>query len=368
MNRRPASRDWNELQRRHLAFWEAAEIDRPLIQVNYDAYVDTELVAALMGEGELDPRSIDPRPLLAEYDRQAQARELVGDDTIGVAEPLLGIPWLEAICGCRVMVADGKSLWPESPAGGSEMGDISFTRDNPWFRKLLEVQRAVVDHVAGRYAVSLSHLRGPTDVLVALLGTARFFGAFYEAPDRVSALAAQAAQVWLQVARAQTEIVPSYRGGYAVRQFGLWAPERAVWLQDDTSSMMSLEHYKEFFLGPMRTMSVFPYGTLHLHIPSLHLAETLAQVSRIRAVNLYFDSPKTSLQQAMPTMQRLQGRGVPLILAKDVYEGFTVAEYEEILDGLSPRGLSVHLKADSVSEGRAVMAYVQEKAVRHAST
>ena len=364
MNGRQGSRDWDELRKRHVAFWEASEIDRPLIQVNHDAYVDTELVAALMGEGELAPHSIDPEPLLAAYDRQALARELIGDDTIGVAEPLLGIPWLEAICGCRVLVADGKSLWPESPPDGAELEEIAFSADNPWFLKLLDVLQAVVDYVDGRYAVSLSHLRGPTDILVALLGTARFFGAFYEEPKRVSRLASQSAQVWLQVAQAEAEIVPPYRGGYAVRQFGLWAPERAIWLQDDTSSMMSLEHYEQFFLGPMRTMSVFPYGTLHLHIPSLHLAEALAAVPNIRAVNLYFDSPKISLQQAMPTLQRLQARRVSLVLAKDVYEGFTLSEYEELLEGLSPRGLSVHLKADSVAEGRAVMAHVREKAIR----
>ena len=63
-------------------------------------------------------------------------------------------------------------------------------------------------------------------------------------------------------------------------------------------------------------------------------------------------------------MQRLQAQRVPLVLAKDVYEGFTWDEYEEILEGLSPRGLSVHLKADSVAEGRAVMAQVREKAIR----
>jgi hypothetical protein len=55
---------------------------------------------------------------------------------------------------------------------------------------------------------------------------------------------------------------------------------------------------------------------------------------------------------------------MPLILAKDVYEGFSLDEYEEILDRLSPRGLSIHLKADSAKEGQAVMAHVREKARR----
>jgi hypothetical protein len=59
----------------------------------------------------------------------------------------------------------------------------------------------------------------------------------------------------------------------------------------------------------------------------------------------------------MPTLQRLQERRMPLILAKDVYQVFAPQEYKEILDGLSPRGLSVHLAAEFVAEGRAIVNY-----------
>jgi len=354
------SRDWDELIGRHTAFWSCAGIDRPLIGVIYDAYVDTELVAVSLGAGVVTPDMIDPFPILPEYDKIARARAEIGDDMIAIGEPMLGIPWLEAICGCRVLCVDGKSIWPEPPADGGEITDIHFSPDNPWFQKLLAVLGSVVEFVAGRYAVSLSHLRGPTDILVALLGSEQMFTMFFEDPERISRLARQAADLWLGVARAEAEIVPPYRGGYGMRQFGLWSPARSVWLQDDTSSMMSLKHYRQFFLEPMGQMSVFPYGVLHLHIPSLH--ETLADVRNIRAINFYFDSPAVSLQDAMPTLRRLQARKMPLILAKDVYEGFSLEEYDEILDGLSPRGLSVHLKADSVEEGRAVMARVRERA------
>ncbi len=355
-----ALRNWDELARRHQAFWTCAETARPLIAVQYDLYVDTELTARAMGAGELRPERIDPTPILPEFDRVARARELIGDDVIALGEPPLGIPWLEAICGCRVMVPDAKSLWPEPPDNAQAITDIAFSPHNPWFCKLLDVLQTVISYVGGRYAVSVSHLRGPTDVLVALLGSQRFGLMFYEDPERLTRLAQQAAQVWLCVAQAQAEIVPPYRGGYVARQFGLWAPDRTVWLQDDTSSMISLRHYRQFFLEPMRSMAVFPYGVLHLHIPSLHVAETLAAVPNIRAINVYFDSPTITLQDAMPTLQRLQARRMPLILAKTVYEGFSLDEYREILDGLSPRGLSVHLKADSVEEGQAVMARVRE--------
>ena len=361
-------RNWDELVKRHKAFWDCADVDRPLVRVTHDDYVDTELVASAMANGELEPHSIDPSSLFREYDRVAAAREIIDDDTLGVAEPLLGVPWLEAICGCRIMNLDGRSLWPTSPENSDEIREVCWSHDNPWFQKLLEVLHKVVDHAAGRYAVSVSHLRGPTDILVALLGTERFFTSFYDEPEFITELAKQAANVWLQVAHAEMKIVPSYRGGYAVRQFGLWAPAQAIWLQDDTSSMISLKDYQRFFLEPMRRMSVFPYTTLHLHTPSLHLAETLGAVPNIRAVNFYFDATTITLQDAMPVLRRMQERRIPLVLAKDVYEGFSLEEYEEILASLAPSGLSIHLKADSVEEGRAAMAYVRERAGTHPSS
>ena len=355
-------RNWDELIRRHTAFWSCAETDRPLIVALFRAYQDTELVAAAVGPGELTPERIDPRPLLHVYDEMAAARDAIGDDMVAPAEALLGIPWLEAICGCRVLVPEGKSLWPEATDETAKAQEIRFDEANPWFRRLLAVQAAVVEHAAGRYPVSMSHLRGPTDILSALLGSQPFLTALVDEPERVAHLANAAAQVWLRVAQAQEAIVPAYRGGYAIRQFGLWSPGRSVWLQDDTSGMMSLRHYRRTFLEPLRAMSVYPFGVLHLHAPSLHVAETLAVVPNIRAINVYFDAPGVTLQAAMPTLQRLQAKKMPLILAKDVYAGFSLEEYREILDALSPRGLSVHLKADSVEEGRAVMARVRELA------
>jgi len=353
-------RDWNELEQRHRSFWRCSDTDRPLIVVTHKHFNNPEHVAAALGEGELSPDAVDPRPLFEEYDCIASAREQIGDDMIAAGQPLLGIPWLEAICGCRVLVPEGKSLWPEPTTETKKAESIYLRKDNLWFNKLLEVIAAVVEHVNNRYAVSMSHLRGPTDILAAMLGTQEFFLALMDNPGRVRRLAMEAAQMYVSVAQAQARLIPAYRSGYVIRQFGLWSPERSNWLQDDTSGMLSLEHYRKFFLEPMRMMAFLPYGVLHLHIPSIHLAETLAPVPKVRTINIYFDDKKTTVSDALPVLRKLQSLKMPLILCKYVEEGFTMEEYKEILDGLSSKGLSVHLKAGSVEEGREVMARVRE--------
>jgi len=359
-------RDWPELQRQHLAFWECGETDRPLVGVMRDALLDVSLVARTLGQGEIEPADVDPGAALSEFDRFAVARRRIGDDVLAIGEPIVGIPWLEAMCGCRIIsAADGNSVWAERPAEGAGIIPApDALADNPWFQKLLENVRATVEHAAGRYAVAISHLRGPADLLAALLGTDDLFIAFYDDPDRVRRLAGQIAGLWTAVARAQADLIPSFRGGYGLRQFGLWAPERGAWIQDDTSGMISLKQYRALFGDAMRQMSIFPCSELHLHLPSLHLAEELSEIAGICAVNVYTDSLPHALQDALPTLQRLQARNAPLILAKDVYEGFTLAEYDEILDGLSPRGLLVQLKAEGIEEGREVMARVREMGAR----
>ena len=356
-------RDYADLERRHRAFWLCEPTDRPVIVVDYAYYVDTELVAKVMGDGELHPDDIDPHSILPEYDTVAAVRERIGDDMLAAGEPLVGIPWLEAICGCRIEVIDGKSLWPAPPEDCDRIQDIVFSTDNPWYVRLLEIVREIVRYVDGRYAVSMSHLRGPTDVLAALLGTQSFFFAIMDEPERVRRMAEQAADAWLQVAEAQTRIIPAYRGGHVIRQFGLWSPGRSSWLQDDTSSMLSQLQYSQFFIPAFQRMAQLPsvpYGVLHLHIPSLHLAEDFAKVAHVRALNVYFDDNETTVSDALPVLKSLQEAGMPLVLAKTVYEGFTLEEYAEIRSGLSRRGLSVHLKADSEEEACAVMARVRE--------
>jgi hypothetical protein len=354
----------DEILHRHRLFWQCAETDRPLIGVAYDYMLQPQVTASAQPLGEVTPDRLDIGPTLEQNEKVARVRELIGDDAIPAAGPLLGVPWLEAMCGCRVLNQDGTSLWPEPPGKPDQINRLLLAPDNRWFVKLLEAVRSVVSHAAGRYPVSISHLRGPADVLVALFGSEHFFLACYDEPERIAGLAQQVAAMWAQVARAQLELNPGYLGGFSVFEFDLWAPEPVAYVQDDTSGMISLAQYRQLFVPALRNVAFLPYNALHLHIPSLHLAEELARIPNIRAVNCSCDSKTVSFRDALPTLRRLQEHNMPIIINKYVEEGFTLAEYEEILDGLSPRGLCVQLKADTIEEGQAVMETVRARAAK----
>jgi hypothetical protein len=346
-------RDWDTVLPLHRAFWHS-ENTRPLLAMTVDHYVDTELTAAAYGNGYLTPERIQPDLLLDEYVRMAESHAAIGDDFIAVSECQLGIPWLEAICGCRVKVVDGKSLWPEAPAEpfiGVSDHDIHA---NPWFCRLREVLETVARHAAGRYAVGMPHLRGPADTLIALMGSGAFFDALLDRPEWLRGQALEVARIWRRVVDGLRDAITPYHNGYGIRQFGIWSPGLSVWLQDDTSSMISARHYQAVFLSGLETMFDVPYGVLHLHVQSKHHALTFGAYDKVRAINIYLDDLTKPIADAMPTLQRLQALDRPLILAKDVYQGFSLAEYEELMAGLRPNGLRLHVNAPSLEDAREI--------------
>ena len=357
------SRDWEELQDRHARFWECAPTDRPLLTLNVDYTPDPVRTASLFGDGELTPERIDPSLILNDFDPMAQVHERMGDDYIVPCDPFVGIPWLEAMCGCPVKVPDGRSLWPAPVPGASVLPDLPALADNPWFLKLRQVLEALVAFAGDRLPVSMTHMRGPADILAAVFGSQELFLMMVDDPARVRALALQAAELHRSVARMEAGLIRPYRGGYVLRQFGLWSPKRSLWLQDDTSGMISAERYREVFLEAFAAgAESAPFGVLHLHIPSLHLAPMLAEVANIRAINVYFDDNRTAVRDVLPVLAALQARKMPLVVAKDIYRGFSLGEYAEILELLSPAGLAVHLGADSVDQGAKVAAEARKLA------
>ncbi len=345
------NRNWHELCKLHHAFWQR-ENHRPLLAMTVDHYVDTELTAAAYGSGYLTPDRIQPDLLLEHYLRMAETHARIGDDFIAVSECQLGIPWLEAICGSRVQVVDGKSLWPEPPETPFvELVDQDI-QDNAWFCRFREVLETVAQHAAGRYAVGMPHLRGPADVLIALMGSTVFFDALLDRPDWLRDQANIAARLWRRVVEGLRDLIPTYHDGYGIRQFGIWSPGLAVWLQDDTSSMISPRRYDDVFLPALSTMFDVPHGVLHLHVQSKQHVSTFATYKTVRAINVYLDDLTKPIADAIPALQRAQALDMPLILAKDVYQGFSLAEVDELLGALQPQGLSLHVHAGSADEAQ----------------
>ena len=174
---------------KQLKFWNREEVDQPLIGYSIGNYFPSSrypTATSLFKENEwITPEILNPQDFIEDYERLYQLSLSVDQDLIWVAEPLLGIPWLEGMLGSRIR-ATGNSLWADPWVEDWTLLPAQIDLENSvWFRKYIEFTEALIKHSRGRFYVGQSVLRGPSDVLFSLRGHSRAILDFFEYPGEV---------------------------------------------------------------------------------------------------------------------------------------------------------------------------------------
>jgi len=354
---------------RHRAFWERQAVDRPLQRevgryaVSRSGVEPMKLPLAdgsLAPEGlRLTPELLDPATVHAGYREGAQeaafgrtltaereeygAELAVSGDVFAPVAPYSLVPWVEAILGCPIQVSlKAHSMWSLPPY--QHLGQIDqITADPAWLDKLREFTAFLVEHSGGRFLVTQTLMRGVSDMLEALVGGEGLGLAIYDDPVKFHEIAAQCAELFIQIARAQLELIPRFQGGLS-NPFGIWAPGSSIRTQDDASALLSAAQYAEFILPHQeRIAAAFDYSVIHLHSACLHVAEAICD-SSISAVQVSLDPVPfgPTVPELLPRLARILEKK-PLIL-----EGpCTPAELDLLRNVLDPRGLFIGVSLES---------------------
>ncbi|RPI98322.1 MAG: FCD domain-containing protein [Desulfobacteraceae bacterium] len=193
----------------HRAFWNREEQPRPLASFRVGDFFFSRHFKAAHGLLEPDtpvtPEMLDVAAFLPDYERMFQESETIGQDGFWTAEPFTGIPWMEAILGVPIRAGRESFTsrpWLSSPAEALEK--VRFDPENPWLAKYLEFTAALVQQSRGRFPVGMPIMRGPTDMLGALLGQQEMVLALMlEDPAVMRRLIERVARAFLSVMEAQ---------------------------------------------------------------------------------------------------------------------------------------------------------------------
>jgi hypothetical protein len=251
-----------------------------------------------------------------------------------------GVPWMEAIKGCPVFFSGTNMYSRPIIADWREYDWQRPTMENPWAQKLLEFLDSLVQHSRGRFACGPTLMRGPADICSALRGGTEMALDLYDHPENIRRLAALAAEVWIEVGKAQLDLVPESENGYMAGCAGLrcWMPHKGIWLQDDAVSLLSPRFYREMFLPEVRRIAAeFPAIAFHLHGNTLWPVDLILSVDEIDVLELNYDVGVCILEDVIGAWKKIQQRGKPVIAYADV----TIDELHHVLDELSPGGLSI---------------------------
>jgi DNA-binding FadR family transcriptional regulator len=345
----------------HRAFWAREDQPRPLASFRVgDFFFARHFKAAA---GLLEPgRMITPEMLAVEtfqddYERLFQESEAVGQDGFWTAEPYTGIPWMEAILGCPVRAGEESFTsrpWLASPAEALEK--VRFDPQNAWLAKYLEFTAALVAQSRGRFPVGMPIMRGPTDILGALLGQQEMVLALMrEDRERMRRLIERITAAFLSVIDAQNRLVPPFHGGTALGFYHVWAPGPSIWFQDDLSAILSPRLYRECFLDSARQiLAGRPFNAVHLHPSSFFILDELMRLDELKTIEVNKDVGGPSLSEMLPVLGRIM-ESRRLILWGDL----TLEDLDLIKRRLPCRGLFLNVVAPTAEEALRRQAFIR---------
>ena len=200
-------------------------------------------------------------------------------------------------------------------------------------------------------------MRGPSDMLGALLGQQEMVLALMEADPKVmQRLIERLTRAFLSVIDAQCRLTPSFYRGSALGFYHIWTPGKAIWFQDDLSAILSPKLYRQFFLESARLiLAGHDFNAVHLHPASFFILDELLTLENLKVVEVNKDIIGPDVKEMLPVLAKImETRG--LILWGDL----TVEDLEIVKGNLPCRGLALHVVAPTVKEAEARLQYIRK--------
>ena len=350
--------DWPNVKERWRAWWERDLYDRALICVT----------AQRDGVSFPEIPVVDPETSWTDMDHMIH-RTLERIRTTyfgGEATPLLKHRWAPGntlLFGCKPHFREDTVWMDPPPAEEDGYPVLTGWRGSPWWRWMRESTEALGRASRGRYYVMPSWGNDNGDILSLVRGTEQLMmdivldpGWVKPAMQTISDIMIEVfEELWACVAPQITKLE-----GYSSHP-GCWSPTRSMCFACDMSALISPEAFKEFFLPPMlETMHTVDYRIYHLDgAGALQHLDTLLDLPEINAIQWVPGAGRRDLQQWIPLLQYIQGKG------KGVCVKTKPQEVELLMRELEPEGLCMHTQCKTETEARELVDLVARLSTRH---
>lgn len=211
-------------------------------------------------------------------------------DSIPFSRPLIKMPWIEAMLGCKIRMINGQ-IWSEQYSGDPELiihKGIHF-ESNPWFQLYLEFIKQLQNRLNKRFPISpMAGLHGTCDLVASIMGVQEACIGWIDNPSFMARLMRVCTDAILTVVEAVNKVRIQSNNGYSC--LGIWAPDKIIFTQADHASLLSPEIYKQQILPyDLEVIRSCPISIFHIHNLGLHLAPILIEVPELDAIQVWMD-------------------------------------------------------------------------------
>ncbi len=277
-------------------------------------------------KGEFTPEMLNLEKLINDITRGYQDRPLLNGDVFQCISFADVVPWIEAIIGCHLYSLGRGASMVANPAD-IEPGDLpqhlryllDNLSENVWFKKLGDGYQALAEALGAKFPLAHTLMRGPGDMVGALLGHENFIGRMLKPADNkdfLNELLDFCAKIYIKTAKMQLERSKGFKGGYC-NSFGLWAPGLNIKAQEDEAALVSPKLYSEFLLPyHVQEVDAFDYSTFHMHsgyVMSVYNWRDFSKKSTISALEVCLDPNGPTVEDLMETLLGINSEK-PLII------------------------------------------------------
>lgn len=348
----------------HKSYWNRQDIKRPLIGFKVGAgFFSSQFKSArhLFVAGQrITPDMVDVDAFLEEYDKMFHESLSIGQDAFWAAEPFNAVPWLEAILGCDVYGTEHSLVTHPCVRSVDELEKISLNPENPWFCKYMEFLSKLDRLAAGRFPAGQPLLRGCSDAAGALIGQTELICALCDEPERMKGVLLKISGILIEILRHHYERISAFHGGYSMGMYPVWAPGKCIWFQEDLSALLSPSFYREFLKEPDENLcKAYEFSLMHLHPVSFFILDEVLAMDGLTVIEVNKDVEGPSIKQMLPVFRKILDKK-NLLVSGELDE----ADIACVLKELRPRGIFLHIIAQSLEHAKRLMEYVLENSQR----
>lgn len=163
-------------------------------------------------------------------------------------------------------------------------------------------------HEFPNYPIGQSILRGPLDVICAMVGDIETIYNFYDKPKFVKEGLSIIANVFNEFVRVQNIYTPKYQDGYVIGQYHIWSPGTVCRIQEDAMALINPEQYIEYiYENDVKITSGTEYNLYHIHSTGIVLIDQIFKNNNLSIIQVSKDEVNITVQDLIESFKKFKG-------------------------------------------------------------
>lgn len=352
--------DWEQTQKRFLAWWEQEIVDRPCVLVTAPKEgCEQEIAEAITRPGTVSIEQwwTDIDYIIERTEKRIRST-FYGGDAFPLFNPNLGPDVFAAYFGAPLRFLDTDTNWVEHIIDDWDKApELRPNPENRWWKLQTELLRAAHEAGRGRWLTGLPDTHAGGDALSALRGNARACVDLYDNPEAIRRAMTQLIIAMREVYDVYFRIVEPEKYGSSSGWLPSWCDGRTNAVQCDFIALISPPMMEEFILPSIiEEARALDRTVFHLDGPDAipHL-DTLLAVPEIHAIQWVHGAGNEPMTRWVPLLRRIQAAG------KSLHLHCTPPEVPVLLQELQPEGLLLATGTATEAEARDLVELVSKQ-------